>query len=87
MILTSKFPGLISLAVGILMCLPALGLGAAMVLFHQHDLGGISMSVAGGGTISLSAGQAWAILCGLALLGIGFIVFGIYALSSSGSES
>jgi hypothetical protein len=81
MSLTSKPVGPICLALGVLMCLPALGLGLVMVCFE--NLGGISVSIADGRTTSVNAYLAWAVLGALALLGIGSIVFGIYVLPSS----
>ena len=76
----------ISLAIGVLMCLPALGLALAKLLFHQ-DIGGISISVADGGTVTVNAPLVWASLGAAAIIGVGLVVFGVYALSPSKSKS
>ena len=67
--------------VGVLMWLGVLGL--RLVLVHFQDIGGISVSVADGGTINVSARQVWVVLSALAFLGIGLIISGIYVLLSS----
>jgi hypothetical protein len=83
----AKLAGLLSLVVGILLCLPAGGIAWDNLIHHQHDLGGISITVAIGRTLSFTGRQAWIFIAGLALLGVVFLLLGVYALLSSKSDS
>lgn len=87
MSLILKLAGMISVALGILLCLPAGGVALATIAHPQHDLGGVSLSGAGVGGLSFTGRQAWMFLGGSAAVGLLFILLGIYVLFSSRSES